>query len=129
MTLQMNSRESGMCHAHASGALDNKHVSIKCPPNIGTLKYAKLIVGVYKGEVIPCPTTQDEWREITDELQRKWNVSHACGVLDDKHVSFKRPTNTSTLSHNYKGFFSAVLLALVNAEFETFRHYKTLGIW
>ena len=39
------------------------------------------IVDAYKGEVIPCPTTQDEWRHIADEFQTKWNVPHACGAL------------------------------------------------
>ena len=76
------------------------------------------IVDAYKDEVIPCPTTQDEWRDIADEFQRKWNVPHACGALDGKHVSIRCPPKTGTLYHNYKGFFSVVLLALVDADYK-----------
>ena len=45
----------------------------------------------YKDEVIPCETTQVEWPDIADEFQRKWNVPHACGALDGKHVSIRCP--------------------------------------
>ena len=79
-----------------------------------------MIVDAYKDEVIPCPTTQGEWRDIANEFQRKRNVSHSCGALDDKHVSIRCQPNTGTLSHNYKCFFLVVLLALVDADYLCF---------
>lgn len=75
------------------------------------------IVEEYKDEVISCPTTQGEWRAIADEFQRKWNVPHTCGALDGKHVAIRCPPKTGSLFHNYKGFFSLVLLALVDADY------------
>ncbi|XP_041351150.1 putative nuclease HARBI1 [Gigantopelta aegis] len=76
------------------------------------------IVEEYKDEVTPCPTTPDGWRTVADEFQRKGNVPHACGALDGKHVAIRCPANTRSLYQNYKGFFSVVLLALVDANYK-----------
>ena len=76
------------------------------------------VVEEYKDEVISCPTIQDKWSVIAEEFQRKWNVPHACGAHDGKHVAMRCPPNTGLLFHNYKGFFSLVLLALVDADYQ-----------
>ncbi|XP_063442822.1 putative nuclease HARBI1 [Mytilus trossulus] len=76
------------------------------------------IVDEYKVEAISCPTTQREWRDIAEEFQRKWNVPHACGALHGKHIAIRCPSNTGSLFHNYMGFFSVVLLALVDADYK-----------
>ena len=68
----------------------------------------------YKNELIPCPSSPEEWNPIAEEFQRKWNLPHACGALDGKHVAIRRPARTGSLYHNYKGFFSLVLMALVD---------------
>ncbi|KAK3101288.1 hypothetical protein FSP39_002411 [Pinctada imbricata] len=77
----------------------------------------KAIVEEYKNEIIPCPTTQDEWLAIASEFGQKWNVPHSCGAIDGKHVAIKKPPRSGSLFYTYKGFFSIVLIGLVDANY------------
>eukprot|EP00105_Crassostrea_gigas_P007335 XP_011421541.1 PREDICTED: protein ALP1-like [Crassostrea gigas] len=76
------------------------------------------IVSEYKDECIQCPTTVEEWQAISSEFSRRWNVPHACGALDGKHIVCRRPRNSGSLYFNYKGFFSLVLMGLVDADYK-----------
>ena len=69
-------------------------------------------------EYLKCPTTPDEWKELEREFRIRWNVPHSLGALDGKHVALKKPKNTGALYHNYKGFFSIVMLALVDGQYK-----------
>ena len=66
---------------------------------------------------LTCPTTPEGWKEIKTEFRLRWNVSHAIGTLDGKHVAIRKPPKSGSLYHSYKGLFSIVLLALVDAEY------------
>ena len=63
------------------------------------------------------PTVQD-WRRIQMRFNTIWQFPNCLGALDGKHVNLRAPPKSSTLFHNYKGFFSIVLMALVDADYK-----------
>ena len=54
---------------------------------------------------------------IAKDFETIWNMPHMSGALDGKHIHIQCPPNTGTLFHNYKGFFSIVLLTICDAKY------------
>ena len=68
-----------------------------------------------QGIVMKMPQTEDEWKKIADGFFEKWNFPNCIGAIDGKHILMRSPENSGSLFYNYKGTFSIVLLAVVDA--------------
>ncbi|XP_014671429.1 PREDICTED: uncharacterized protein LOC106812148 [Priapulus caudatus] len=76
------------------------------------------IIDEYLDELMNCPNTPDGWRAIADQFFQKSNFPHTCGALDGKHVACRSPPKSGSMYYNYKGFYSIVLMALVDADYK-----------
>ncbi len=68
---------------------------------------------------MPAPA-KEIWKYTARRVNEKWNFRNCIGALDGKHVRIQAPANTGSLCFNYKGTFSTVLLALVDANYHLF---------
>ena len=69
------------------------------------------------GEYSRPPSSIEEWKNIARDFQETWNLPHVVGGIDGKHIRIQCPKQSRTLFHNYKGFFSFVLLAICDARY------------
>ena len=72
---------------------------------------------VLKDTCFSPPQSQEEWLEISRKFEELWDMPHVIGCLDGKHIRMECPELSGTLYHNYKGFFSIVLLAICDANY------------
>ncbi|XP_069616711.1 uncharacterized protein [Ranitomeya imitator] len=64
------------------------------------------------------PKTADDWKRIASDFDQLWQFPNCGGALDGKHVRITQPANSGSFFYNYKGYFSVILMALVNANYE-----------
>ena len=58
------------------------------------------IIQEYAEEVLPPVFTSEQWNQIVDDFQTKWNFSHACEAIDGKRVRIKNPKDSGSLFYN-----------------------------
>ena len=64
------------------------------------------------------PSTEEEWRAIAEEFNDRWQYPNCIGAMDGKHVAIHAPAHSGSLYHNYRQFYSIVLLAVVDANYK-----------
>ncbi|XP_067679605.1 uncharacterized protein [Haliotis asinina] len=82
----------------------------------------QVIWNTMRDEFMPMPKTARDWKSIADNFEQTWQFPNCCGAIDGKHIVMTAPHNSGSLYYNYKGTFSVVLLAVVDA------HYKFITI-
>ncbi|XP_045510774.1 protein ALP1-like [Colias croceus] len=76
----------------------------------------KAIVIVLQDEV-KWPTTAEQWQQIASQFQERWQFPHCLGSIDGKHVRMQSPIHSGSDYYNYKQYFSIVLLAVVDSNY------------
>lgn len=72
------------------------------------------------GRLFLLPKIQDEWKEIANGFEERWNFPNCVGAVDGNQVGIKKPPHTGSFYYNYKNSFSIVLMAVVNSKYKFF---------
>lgn len=56
--------------------------------------------------------------DIAEGFSNRWNLPHCIGAVDGKHIRIKAPAKSGSVYYNYKEYFSIVLMAVVDHNFE-----------
>ncbi|WKY01838.1 hypothetical protein Q1695_015669 [Nippostrongylus brasiliensis] len=101
----------GTLFSHISGEFA---IGISTACNISQV--AGAIIDELHDTAFPTPTVST-WARATEEFRLRWDYPAAIGVLDGKHVACVCPSHSGSRFYNYKGYYSIVLLALVDANY------------
>ena len=66
------------------------------------------------------PQQKSSGNEVPQGFSDKWNFRHCCGCIDGKHMRMQAQPHSGSLYYNYKGYYSIIMLALVNAKCKFF---------
>lgn len=64
---------------------------------------------------MPKPDT-NKWKDVAQRYYTLWNLPNCVGSIDGKHIRIQAPPNSGSAFHNYKGYFSTILLGIVDAD-------------
>ncbi|KAK0133221.1 putative nuclease HARBI1 [Merluccius polli] len=81
------------------------------------LSSCEALYEVMKEDYLKTPTSEAAWRAIAADFFEKWQYPNCLGALDGKHIYIQPPGHSGSTFHNYKGRFSVVLMAVVDAHY------------
>ncbi len=62
------------------------------------------------------PQNEDDWRKVAETFE-KWNFPNCLDAMDGRHIQLQAPIGSGSEFFNYKGYFSIVLFALVDGNY------------
>jgi len=108
------------CSYLASGDMqDSLAFSYRISPSSVSIIIKETLDAIWESlvdEFLP-PPDENKWKEIAENFWTTWQFPHCIGAIDGKHVKIRAPPNTGSDFFNYKGYFSIVLLAVVDAQY------------
>lgn len=75
------------------------------------------IYSLLRNKYLALPSSAEEWKTIARHSSERWQYPNCIGACDGKHVQIRHPDNSGSQFYNYKGFFSIVLLAIVDYDY------------
>lgn len=99
---------------------DLKFSTAISPQALGVLipETCHAIIQVLKGKYFRFPTSSEDWQIISSQFEEMWNFPNCGGAIDGRHVRINPPHHSGSLYYNYKGFFSIIIIAIINANCE-----------
>ncbi|KAM4045426.1 uncharacterized protein ACNLHF_009259 [Anomaloglossus baeobatrachus] len=72
---------------------------------------------VLQPEFIPHPT-MEQWLSISEKFMEVCQFPNCLGAVDGKHIRILKPSGSGSQFYNYKKYFSVVLMAIVDAQYQ-----------
>ena len=81
-------------------------------------KVCDAIYNALQEEYFSLPSSKEQWLNIANAVEERWQFPNAFAAADGKHISIYHPHNSGSEFYNYKGFFSVVLMAFVDHDYK-----------
>lgn len=75
----------------------------------------KAIYKVLQPTYVHLPGTTEEWNKVAGDFFSRWNFPQCIGAVDGKRILISKPPSSGSTFYDYKGHFSVILMALVDA--------------
>ena len=72
---------------------------------------------VLSGTYLKAPATEEHWKSIAEDFEQEWDLPHAVGAVDGKHIAIYCPQYGGSQYYSYKGFHNVVLMAICQARY------------